>query len=247
MDAGIAPEYPYDDQCVLWDKTCTGNITEAEDMFFGDTDFALQKNACFMNQVPVEECGKYESPQWMSRFQEIKDWMRKPECQASSSEWDSRVGEMPFSKNVAGDGGSCCNFCNLYAGKVDIYYWPQPGANTSCLDVVGTTLGSFSAPYTTDDGAEYWTCSITGSVSDGYHHIFTAQLQSGVKQYMYNPWDPSPCTANVSEVTGGNALWTPTALPHPTQQSSHSMLNLPSGMNADGSPITTVVSDGYTL
>ncbi len=35
---------------------------------------------------------------------------------------------------------ACYGTCQLWAEKVDVYYWPKPGANTSCLDIVGDKI-----------------------------------------------------------------------------------------------------------
>lgn len=252
-DAGMAPKYPYEDQCILWDKGCSGNSTEAADMFFENTIAALQDNDCFMNLESIDVCEKkYDSPLWVSRFQNIKNWMRQPECSHSHTDWNRRVGPgWPglVGTFVSGDGASCCDQCDLLSGKVDLFYWLQPGSNTSCLSVVGTTNGPFNdAHYTNENGGPVWTCSKTGPSSDGGGVYYTADVSSGGKRYLYNPWDLSPCSSSFSSQSGpGYNEDTALPLAHPTQPSSHSVLHQLSGTAAKGSPITTAVIDGHTL
>lgn len=99
--------------------------------------------------------------------------------------------------------------CALEVGDVDIYFWPDPSRDTSCLSVIGnatnppmqdastrTIYGPFynNSMYTT----VYWGCTARDSNS-GESYITTAVLATtgslSAKQYLYNPWSSQPCSA----------------------------------------------------
>ena len=103
---------------------------------------------------------------------------------------------------------SCCGNRNaVVADKVDVYYWPDPQANTSCLSVVGN--GSYTASGATTDanGGLYWGCTIwgpsLGPLNDQSSTVLPTATLSNIagisyKAYLFNPWDPSQC-GNASE------------------------------------------------
>lgn len=39
-------------------------------------------------------------------------------------------------------GETCCGNAIIKAQNVDIYHWPEPGADTSCLSIVGNSVNS---------------------------------------------------------------------------------------------------------
>ena len=99
--------------------------------------------------------------------------------------------------------------CALVVGDVDIYFWPDPDRNTSCLSIIGdatnppmqeastrTVYGPFynNSLYTT----VYWGCS-AGHSNSGGSFVTTAVLATtgslSVKQYLFNPWSSQPCSA----------------------------------------------------
>ena len=146
---------------------------------------------------------------------------------------------------------SCCGYRNeVIADKVDVYYWPDPDADTSCLGIVGN--GSFTASGATTDnmGHAYWGCTVWGTslgiLNDQSSTIVTTATLSSIagisyKAYLYNPWDPSQC-GNASEPL--SLQQSSTKSMHNSSMSlyrrGHSLILTSSGMS------TTVFGD-YTL
>lgn len=56
---------------------------------------------------------------------------------------------------------TCCGGCDFGADKVDVYYWPDPLADTSCLSIIGSQISDVADGATTDSmGSLYWGCTI---------------------------------------------------------------------------------------
>ena len=68
-----------DDQCVLWDSSCSGNMTAAADEFFEDTLWRLEEKPCWRHYT-LPACTSYEPAETMSEMARIKDRMRTPQC-----------------------------------------------------------------------------------------------------------------------------------------------------------------------
>ena len=167
------------DQCMLWNSTCSGNKTLALDTFFDTTgSYLLTENTCFVKPQPI--CSKYESPAALKEFAEIKSWMRSPQCMSSSALWASMHGEPAMS---TAQGLSCCNTCYLSGQSVDIFYWPEPGADTSCLSIIGEKVNAIDEGATTyqdslmEEATTYWGCTAATPVSGG-NIITTAEIRS---------------------------------------------------------------------
>ena len=194
--------------------------------------------------VSVLNCDKYNSPARMSELQEIRNWMRSQRCVSAATEWaaintgssnftfanaedDITAGEDPDSQMAqkmdhvhynysAGVAPSCCGICDIYAENVDVYYWPVPDANTSCLSIIGenvrpldygattTTIQDQGTPVTTITST-YWGCTAVDSyfliasqrsVTDSYI-LTTAEISKigslTVKISSLSPWSSSPC------------------------------------------------------
>ena len=143
---------------MLWDSTCSGNKTEALDEFFNNsgTMSSLVYNAWEYYAVTRKLSGI--PPENNSK---IVSWMRDPDCRSSFLEWHTEHPDKPIWtysdreenedvvstmnwNSVAGTSGNvgCCDTCELVGGNVDVYYWPEQGANTDCLVSVGTTAAS---------------------------------------------------------------------------------------------------------
>lgn len=157
------------DQCILWDNTCSGNQTLAIDQFFGQTQELLHENVCFTGDGvgSVESnCTQQNTPARYSEFARIKNWMRSPQCIASQSVYQ-KAHPTPDTQGMQGEkrayekrdnstqgpkygGGTCCGVCNIEAGNVDVYYWPVPNANTSCLSIIGNSVNPPDFGATTD-------------------------------------------------------------------------------------------------
>ena len=54
-----------------------------------------------------------------------------------------------------------CGTCNVGGPNVDVYYWPQTSANTSCLSIIGPTASPPLAGATTSNGVTYWGSPMT--------------------------------------------------------------------------------------
>ena len=244
------------DQCILWNSTCTGNKTHALDVFFNTTgSYLLTENACFVEPQPA--CSRYESPAALKEFAEIKSWMRSPQCMSSSALWASRNGEpaMQTAQDL-----SCCNTCYLSGRSVDIYYWPEAGADTSCLSIVGEKVNAIDEGATTSvesgmvETTTYWGCTAASPVS-GESIITTAEIRSigslTYKAPMVNPWSPPAC---IGVTTPSPHLPTTASATVSAQQPqvsfharAHSLSINASITTNDGLPVSTLVSNGFTF
>ena len=101
------------DVCILWDDSCSGNKTLAAERFFSYKSMDhLQSNPCFNGPTP--KCTTSNPPGRISAFANAKNWMRTPQCPASGPAWywgpEDERGSI-----------TCCNYCQIYADKVDVY------------------------------------------------------------------------------------------------------------------------------
>lgn len=159
-----------DDQCVLWDASCSGNKTLAMEKFFGNAfpdsndtyvDSSITGNGCFAQArwIPQADCVTYNPPDRLLEWQKMKDWMRSSQCVSVAEEWQNMTGhelgfifeqgvnqsysDWPSSRGIYGSSipsPSCCPRCNVYAENVAIYYLPEPGADHSCLTTIGGSV-----------------------------------------------------------------------------------------------------------
>ena len=151
--------------------------------------------------------------------------------------------------------------CGLIAGGVDIYFWPDPSRDTSCLSIVGnatnppmqdastsTIYGGWNnSMYTT----VYWGCTARDSTA-GASYITTAVLDItgslSAKHYLFNPWSSQPCSAEAIRSTS------PISQPHrarganiPAHVRRHP-LEAPSGITQKSGLFgATVTSGNFTL
>lgn len=157
------------DQCLLWDDTCSGNQSLAIDRFFGQTRDYLYENVCFRaDAADVVESNytRQNTPARYAEFNRIKSWMRSPQCIASQGVYQ-KAHPAPDTEGMHGEkrgfqkrdnsteghkygGGTCCGTCNIEAGNVDVYYWPVPNANKSCLSIIGNKINPPDYGATTD-------------------------------------------------------------------------------------------------
>lgn len=273
-----------DDPCLLWNSSCSGNRTFARDTFF-DPKFQhdLLGNRCFVLAGSVDlgdssKCDKYNPPRRISEFQEMKKWMRSQQCGSVGEEWtaaaesdfdpDSHMAVQmdPLSYHITNE--SCCGVCETVVDNVDIYYWPEPDVNTSCLSIIGNSIKpidagatksvwSWGTSTTTDI---YWGCQpeITtfydtrASKSVTYTEATrTAVIRTIgsllVKVYLSDPWSPSPCTESniMSQESSGSVQIRDR---HVTMYGrDHTLIIQSSITQADSSPVTTMVSGNFTL
>ena len=294
----------FNDQCLLWDTSCSGNRALAMDEFFNTTEGLLFDNLCFSQfssgvpagdtdiSIPEEpvgssvvdiddvipsDCKKYNPPERLSEWQDIKSWMRSSGCVLAQKEWTKGGGQGAY--NISSEvTPSCCGLCNVGAENVDLYYWPEPGVNTSCLSVVGASVNPIAYGATTgvvgdSEAGTYWACSAkvpatstytyagtnsadAETITSVYPIITTASITTigslAVKVSLINPWFSSPCieTDTIPQASNGsNGLNSSTELHvrHAVQARGHTLLIPSSITQENGSPVSTVILGNSTL
>ena len=281
------------DQCVLWDASCSGDKTLALERFFSiafpdthDTynDLRITGNDCFAQQawMPQSDCVTYNPPDRLLEWQKMKDWMRSPQCVSAAEEWQNMTGHLwgfifeggvnesysdwySFYKSSI-PAPSCCSFCDVQAQNVDLYYWPEPDADLSCLSTIGgsvrpldygATITTLSTPGSdilwTNYAETYWACNYTDPVFPGstFTDRSTAIVSTigglAVRLPLYNPWSPSPC---LEDNTGSQSLNKSIKYRDahaPIRARDHSLLIPSSITQTGGLSMSTVVSGGFTL
>ncbi len=164
---------------------------------------------------------------------------------------------------------SCCGVCSVSSLNVDLYYWPEPEANLSCLSIIGESIRplDYGATKTTTiilgttfDTGTYWGCEVTSSYpieshpgeSSTYVEVMTTAVITTigsltVKMSSYSPWSSPVCG---EDDAGSQPSIQPTKF-HERHASfyarGHSLVVPSSITNVDGLPVSTVVSGDYTL
>ena len=270
----LVPYADLEQVCVLWNSSCTGNVTFARKEFFtNQTGVTLMDNICFEHQPTefsgkndLEGCYQIESPERLLQFGQAKRWMRSPECISNAALYDSSA--FPDVANVASQyrphgllgAELCCQRCDLSVQNVDIYYWPEVDVDTSCLEIIGNTTdpiyrgattstvtGGFAGMYsTTKSYTTYWGC--TGPDSSLTITAYLTQINSiTFKASSYNPWSPPPC----SEASAPSDIFDTSVASHGQYASirprAHSLIIKPSMTLSNVSPVSTLVVEGHTL
>ena len=262
------------DQCILWDNSCSGNRTRALQQFF-DTSLGdhLLGNFCFRNQTGCD-CDMRNPPGRLSEFEKIKSWMRSPQCVSAQNQWAVLDGEAALfgsnSSTTQSTGSdwptpSCCGQCFLYGLDVDVYYWPDPDANSSCLSIVGESVRPIDYGATTDSRYPYdiyWGCTAKDpdtfliteynygtiqTIQTAFNSILTTAVITSIgsvtfKSSLFNPWSLAPCISEPS-VTQSLINHTQPSI----QARGHSLIIQSSFPQNSGLPVSTVVSGGFTL
>ena len=160
---------------------------------------------------------------------------------------------------------SCCGTCNVFAQNVDLYYWLEPDANLSCLSIIGKSSNlplEYGATTSIDYGSTqlYWGCNATSSgtiegepgVSTTRTYVLTtAEITTigslSVKVSSISPWSSSPCL----EGDAGSQPSNQSIKVHDKRASiyarEHSLFVPSSVTQADGLPVSTLVSGNFTL
>ena len=257
------------DMCVLWDSSCSGDRTMAIKKFFRST-VDLGSNNCFEHASSGDSsaCLKWNPPARLQEWRKIKDWMSSPQCASALDTYYELSGKsnraaQRFDPSVS----TCCLRCYIHAEDVDIYYWPDPDADTSCLSIIGGSVRplDFGATKSTVsvlheltqrvDVVTYWGCTAktmkTGTLSDNGHlttfadreTTLTAKITTigslSVKISVFNPWSSGPCS---QEETASQVASPKTERRAP----DHSLVVPPSITQKNDLPVTTVL-DGFTL
>ena len=223
------------EECVLWDSRCHGDKQNAASIFFGKTLAALLENECFtgtdsaadafvgLNNVIDEEPAPYDPaqcpggisgvpPATSSVWSSLKSWMREPACASSSLVYRPAVSQPPPQDANHG----CCGPCAIGGPNVDVYYWPSPEANTSCLNIIGTSVNPPTEGATTDDGYTYWGYTPTDANID--NQIVTTMVYTSIngiyfKMPMSNPWESKPGASTSTDPGMWNLPGTPNIQP----------------------------------
>ena len=294
----------FSDQCLLWDSSCSGNRTLAIDEFFNTTEGLLLNNLCFsqfssgvpsgdtdisipeervgssvidIDDVVPSDCKKYNPPERLSEWQDIKSWMRSSGCVSAQNEWTKEGGQGDY--NISSEvTPSCCGLCNVGAENVDLYYWPEPGVNTSCLSIVGASVNPIAYGATTgavgdSEAGTYWACSAkipatstytyagtnsadAETITSVYPTITTAAITTigslAVKVPLINPWASSPCIETdtfprVSNISNGLNSSTELHVRRAVQARGHTLLSPSSMTQENGLLVSTVVRGNFTL
>ena len=239
------------DECLLWDSACSGDKSFATSHFYGSIASILMNNTCFLDPSP--ECSKSNPPGRISAFDEVKDWMRSPQCLSENPNIiamedgnDANVIKEDMFLNE-----TCCDNCEVAADRVDVYYWPNPNANTSCLSIIGDGNSDLAVGATTDKaGNVYWGCTswepITGKPGPGSPLLVTTATLTSVasmtfRSYLYNPWGDSPCENSSTFLSSNSNLNVkPRGEPPPLHPRGHTLI-LPN------SSVSTAILGNFTL
>lgn len=256
----VGPDKPLhlSEECLLWNNSCTGNKTLALEEFFSvGTLNWLEENECFVKPENASlDCSKYVAQNVLSEFAVIKDWMRSPQCLSSNSEFQLMQGQTPLPHSF---GQSCCNYCEISGQNVDVYYWPDADADTSCLSIVGSSVNpplyGATRSVTTPDPLEtstitYWGCNVEDSFS-GQSYMTTALLTSigdvTFKQALVNPWSAPSCIEKASALPSSTISVEARRFHASIHARGHSLVLPPNVTQMDGLLITTAVMEGFTL
>ena len=130
---------------------------------------------------------------------------------------------------------------------MDLYYWPEPNSDQSCLSIVGDSVRPLDYGATTEGSTTYWACNWTQSSTTGI--LTTAQITTvgslAVKLSSYNPWSSSPCVVN--EPGSQNQSIKARDGYASVYRRAHSLIIPTSITQTDGLPISTVISGNFTL
>lgn len=251
VDFDGIPDINLSDQCILWDPSCSGNITEAKSKFFNHTIGVAR--FCFerfsYNETAPSLCEKFTGIRDRSR---LKSWMRSTQCLSTAMSWEQNHPpdyDQPLAVN-----GTCCGVRRVYGTTVDLFYWPDPSADDSCLSIIENTVYPLDAgaTVTTDwvrdtirSKATYWGCTLrTPTVTGSLLTTASLEVSSGtsLKVSLVNPWDTPDCF-NVSKPHATSRVDTKPLKMSETQSYTEPELPLNYSKNA----LVTAVSNGYTL
>ena len=283
-----------DNMCLLWDNTCSGNRTLAIGHFFSNNNasdwISINGNLCFRQDdaVNLRDCETYNPPSRLSEFQKLKDWMRSSQCASARWENDFLPGNALYLNNLDYnninlsyllsvsrsysyfntsallDWYKCCADCNFEAGNVDLYYWPEPDADTSCLSIITQATKPSDYGATIDPGdppLTYWGCTgltTGGSETDGKvvpttfeTHTMVAEITSMgsllSKIYWYSPWSSGPCIRDDEVSQNANtSVWVDDRSASIHARNHALSLSYPLTKKNDSS-ISSIVLDGFTL
>ena len=221
---------------------------------------SLMCNTCFqLISVDQSYCHTYNYPERLSELQKIKDWMRSPQCVSAADEWIAKTGypwgyyfwtgnesKAEFIKENGNSSSvilpSCCGSCLIFAANVDLFYWPEPDPDTSCLSIIGDTVRPIDYGATTEVGTTYWGCTVSTRTTTTAHITTIGSL--AVKVSDFSPWSTPLCDEDKAESQSLNQS-SPSAYVS-VHRRAHSLI-VPTPTAQVDLPISTVVSAGFTL
>ncbi len=244
-------------ECVLWDDSCTGNETAAAIQFFkplnGTSQYLLSDNRlhCFVDES--SDCNHTV----LSEFKRIKSWMRSPQCRSVrdglgfGSSNTLRLGEVIFIET-----GKCCigegdGGISFSAGNVDVFFFPDPDADTSCLSIIGNSVHPLEYGATTaTDGQLYWGCTTQMWGWDA--HDFGELTYTNGDTYEYHgrtraAHDFGPATITTAVIAAVNDVRFKNYLVNPWSLQPCSEPNVAIGASAKGSVPAALQARVHTL
>ena len=170
---------------------------------------------------------------------------------------EDTVGEQPIVGNCNPDflGEGVCRFVG---GFVDIYYWPEPDADTSCLKIVSKATTPLLQDATIETVASgehismttYWGCAARQS-SLNHSYITTAAISTignfSFKASYYNPWSPGPCSGSTSASKSSKTSLEARGLHASLNVRAHSIIAPSNFTNTSGLLGGTVTLGSYIL
>jgi len=272
--------------------TCPGDHAAATAHFFNETIYQLFYDRCFGPNTETSssnictgtalETAKSSTSVWSL----VKAFMRNTACETAykavdatplpnmeafkgDTLWRGRIGNM-----VAETGYCQCGIrgsCVIGGGNVDVYYWPSPHANTSCLSVVGNSVehdilaGATVHTYgsASTDSVTYW-----GYTTPGYDGVITTSVYTKINGVPFkypnmNPWEAQTSSFSsdmsrynqvkpyLSSIAANTLTSAPARRRGLEKRANPIAIRAPTNGShpdspADGS-VRTAVVDGYTL
>lgn len=204
----------YNDVCILWNKSCTGDEKQASSKF-NDWYERVFKHPCWGN--PWCECkvnGQKVSQASSSALADLLSFARSRTCGKLRGVISAYDQDVPVT--------GCCGACDFVGGiAVDLYYWPKSNANKSCLSIIGegtvpntedaTTRFLTSSPGSQVYSEVYWGCEATSNKLKkfkGLSYVTTATMSTAdtltMKLPLYNPWSLPFTCVGTSEPSSAN-------------------------------------------
>ena len=248
---GFIPGYQH--FCALWDDSCSGSKSEAYMNFdrlvtwSGFNSCARDLSVCTLKDLEVPKVS-------ISAAANLLSFAHSPKCISD------------FSYQVERDTIPCCTNCTFSPTVADVYYWPDPDLNDSCLDIIGHTVhpldygaSTASALSNNMEGsimtvmATYWGCRapVSFSLDLGGTYQTTALLATignlTFKTQVVNPWSPAiPCLDTDLHPSPSHG---PIITSSSTQIRLHSIVKpILSSQNLNNQSVVSVIThSGYTL
>lgn len=259
---GLIPGYH--SFCPLWNSSCTGNQTVAYAQFQKHRHWVGGSFCTSNDSAPCSLDGVTVPQSLRSGVSEMLSFARSPRCYYL---WDEGF-DIP---TLPQPSSPCCGPCTFEPTAVDLYYWPEEGANDSCLSIVGndvhplefgatTGTNTWVNPYGTPvsfEVATYFGCTVlagfeataqTITVSPSYQTsaVLTSIGTLTYKSPMVNPWSAYPCMSDHSDAPA-----TPQSLPtHQkvvTRLHTISKRTLSSAYNINETAAYVISQNGHTL